>query len=119
MFETIMTSVTDNILEIILTIISCVVSYYLIPAIKKDVVPWLKEKRVYELIKTFVQAVEKMAEAGAIEKIDKKKKVIELLENNGIEINESIEAAIESAVKELDIINKTIKDEFLNEEESQ
>ena len=118
MFETIMNSIAGNILEIILAILSCVVSYYVIPAIKNDIIPWLKDKRVYNLIKTFVQAVEKMAEVGTIEKVDKKEKVIELLEKNGIIVNEEIEAAIESAVKELDIINNKIKNEFMNEGES-
>ena len=116
MFEIIMNSVTNNMLEIVLTVISCIVSYLVIPTIRDTIIPWLKQKHIYHLIKIFVQAVEKMAESGAIEKTDKKQMVVDLLNKNGIEITASIDAAIESAVKELDLINNAIKEEFLKEE---
>ena len=38
------------------------------------VIPWLKEKRLYNIVKSFVQAVEKLSETGVIEKADKKAK---------------------------------------------
>lgn len=117
MFETIMNSILPYILEIILTIISLVVSYYFIPYIKNDLIPLLKEKRLYNIVKSFVQAVEKLAESGVIAKVDKKAKVIELLESNGITVNATVDAFIESCVKELDIITSTIYEEIVEADE--
>ena len=117
MNEAIIKVVTENVLEVIITIISIVVSYYIIPCIKNDLVPWLKEKHLYSTVKKFVQAAEKLAESQIIEKVDKKAKVIELLEKQGIEVTEEIEAFIESAVKELDLVTNTIKEEIKKNEE--
>lgn len=112
-------SILPNITEIIATIISVVVARYVIPCIKNDLIPWLKERRLYNTIKNFVQAVEKMAESGAIKKCDKKAKVIELLEKNGIVVTETILALIESAVKELDIIDSVIYEEIVVDDEEE
>ena len=108
-------SILPNITEIIVTIISVVVARYVIPCIKNDLIPWLKEKRLYNTIKNFVRAVEKMAESGVIKKCDKKAKVIELLKKNGIVVDATIDAFIESCVKELDIVTSTIYDEIVIE----
>lgn len=116
MLETILNAILPNVLEIIGTVISLICAYYIIPYIKEDLIPWLKEQRVYSIIKTFVQAVEKMAESGIIEKADKKQKVIELLARKGIVINATIEAFIESAVKELDIISSVVLEEIVETE---
>ena len=69
------------------------------------------------IIKNFVQAVEKMAETGIIAKESKKEKVIELLEEKGIVVDATVEALIESAVKELDLISSTIYEEIIEPEE--
>lgn len=116
MLEMIWDSILPNILEIILTIISLIIAHYVIPYIKSDLIPWLKEKRVYNIVKSFVQAAEKLAEAGAIDKIDKKKKVIELLESNGIVVDATVEAFIESCVKELDMIASVVYEEIIETE---
>ena len=116
MLKTILDSILPNILEIILTIISLVISYYVIPYIKNEFIPWLKEKHLYSIVKSFVQAVEKLAESGVIPRGEKKKKVIELLENKGIIVNETIDAFIESCVKELDIISSVVYEEIAKEE---
>ena len=115
MFEEILKSILPNVLEIIITIISIIIARYVIPCIKEDLVPWLKEKRLHNIIKNFVQAVEKMAESGVITKESKKQKVIELLESKGIVVDETISMFIESAVKELDIITSTFYDEIIVE----
>lgn len=115
MLEEILNSILPNILEIIITIVSIVIARYVIPCIKEDLVPWLKEKRLHNIIKSFVQAVEKMAESGAITKESKKQKVIELLEAKGIVVDETIDAFIEGCVKELDLISSTIYDEIVIE----
>ena len=116
MLEVIYNAILPNILEIVGTVISLVCAYYVIPYIKEDLIPWLKEQRIYSIVKTFVQAVEKMAESGIIEKSDKKQKVIELLARKGIVINATIEAFIESAVKELDIITSVVLEEIVETE---
>lgn len=116
MAEMIIGAITENILNIIIAIISIVVSYYIIPCIKDDLVPWLKSKRIYNMVKTFVQAAEKLAESGVIEKTDKKQGVIKLLKEQGIEITDSVDAFIESAVKELDLVTSIVKEEILKEE---
>ena len=116
MLEVIYNAILPNILEIIGTIISLICAYYVIPYIKGDLIPWLKEQRIYGIVKTFVQAVEKMAESGIIEKTDKNQKVIELLARKGIVINATIEAFIESAVKELDIISSVVLEEIVETE---
>lgn len=118
MTEAITTVITQNVLEIVLTVISLVVSYYIIPCIKNDLVPWLKEKHLYNTVKTLVQAVEKMAESGIIEKKNKKEEVIRLLEERGITIDNQLNALIESCVKELDLITETAKNEILKENEN-
>lgn len=113
MLETIWDTILPNILEIVLTIISLVVSYYVIPSIKSDLIPWLKEKRIYSIVKNFVQAVEKMAETGAIDKTTKKAKVIELLQSKGINVDSTVETLIESCVKELDILTSVVVEEIV------
>lgn len=117
--EVFMDSILSNILEIVSTIISLVVAFYIIPCIKSDLVPWLKEKRLYSTVESFVRAAEKLAESGVIEKCDKKDKVIELLQNKGITVDATVEAFIESCVKELDIITSTIYEEIVIESESE
>lgn len=116
MFETIWNAILPNILEIILTIISLIISCYVIPYIKRDLIPWLKEKRIYSIVKNFVQAVEKMAETGAINKTTKKAKVIELLQSKGITVDSTVETLIESCVKELDMLASIVVEEIVKDD---
>ena len=118
MLETIWGSILPNILEMILIIISLVVSYYVIPYIKNDLIPWLKEKRLYNTVKSFVQAVEKLSESGVIAKCDKKTKVIELLEGKGVIVDKTVDAFIESCVKELDIVTSVVYEEIMETEQN-
>lgn len=74
--------------------------------LKDTGLPWLKEKRLYSIVKKFVEAAEKQAEAGTIDKATKKRFVVELLEANGITVTPEIDAFIEAAVKELDLAEK-------------
>jgi hypothetical protein len=101
---------TENVLDTVLAIISIVVSVYLIPLIKNNLKQWLEEKRLYNLVQKFVEAAEKLAETGTIPKCDKKKKVIELLEAQGIVVTIEVEAFIESAVKQLDLVTGAVVD---------
>lgn len=116
MLEPIIQAVTDNVLDIIIAIITIIVSYYVIPCIKNDLVPWLEDKRLYGIVKTLVQAAEKLADSGSIQKCDKKQYVINFLKDQGIEITGKVDTFIESCVKELDFVIDTAKDEIINNE---
>ncbi len=70
--------------------------------------PWLSRQRVYSYVRKFVMAAEKMAEAGTINKCDKNAVVVDLLEKNGITVNETVRALIEAAVKELDLLEDKV-----------
>ncbi len=109
--------VTEKLLETVIAVISIIVSYYIIPIIKSNLVIWLKDKHIYDTVKKFVQAAEKLAESGTIEKVDKKDYVINLLKEQGIKIDTKVEAFIESAVEEIDLIAKTARDEIMKDEE--
>lgn len=63
------------------------------------VVPWLKEKNLYNTVKRMVQAAEKWNKTNPI---NKKEWVIDQLSAKGITVNTYVEALIESAVQELD-----------------
>ena len=115
MLEEIVDIVLSNILEIIATVLSLVVAYYVIPYIKSDLIPFLKEKHLYDTVKKFVQAAEKLAESGIIDKIDKKAYVIRLLEDNGVVVDDKTTAFIESCVKELDIVTSVVYEEIIEE----
>lgn len=63
------------------------------------VVPWLKEKNLYNTVKKMVQAAEKWNKTNPI---NKKEWVVGQLSMKGITVNAYVEALIESAVQELD-----------------
>lgn len=116
MFKTILDAILSNVLEIAITAISLIVAHYVIPCIKNDLIPWLEEKRLLGIIRKFVQAAEKLAESNVIMKSDKKAKVIELLEKQGIVVDETIEAFIEGCVKELDTVTSVVYEEIIETE---
>lgn len=72
------------------------------------VLPWMKEKGLYSTIQKFVQAAEKLAETGVIDKADKKEWVWALLERTGVKRTDKTDAMIESAVKELDWMSEEL-----------
>lgn len=94
----------DTIVRIVFLVLGTVVTLY--------VVPWLKEKGLYDIVKKMVQGAEKWAETYDI---DKKEWVIERLEARGIEVNDYVEALIESACEELDIAWAGVSSEFTEE----
>ncbi len=67
------------------------------------IIPYLKEKKLYGLLKKLVSAAEKLALSCAIPKEEKKSYVISRLHEYGIKVTPFIEALIEAAVFELDI----------------
>lgn len=108
--------VISNLIEIVFAGILLVITTFVAPWFKKvaspfiknTMVPWLEEKRIYGIVKKFVEAAEKKAEN---EEFDKKEWVVSLLKKKGIDITPEVEAYIESACKELDmIVDKTVND---------
>lgn len=90
----------DAVLKIAISIIALVFTTYIIP--------WLKDKNLYNKVCRFVKAAEKIAET---QKIDKKKFVCGALEKCGVKIDDKIDNMIECAVMELDI---AIAEAFIN-----
>ena len=105
-------------LRLVVVGIGVMASAVVLPWVKEDVIPWLREKRIYTLVCKFVQAAEKMYEAGSLVGL-KKDFVIHLLEAKGIYVTPEVDAFIESAVKELDMAIgdglDDIFDEFIDE----
>lgn len=110
MSETIITTIVQNALEVVLAIFMAILSVLVIPWLKKSVIPWLKEKHLFSMVYSFVRAAEKLADSGTLEKTAKKSYVIDLLRQKGITITDEVLATIESAVEELDIsLNKGVE----------
>lgn len=74
--------------------------------------PWLKKIGLYKLVQIGVMAAEKLAESGAIPKVDKNAKAKEILGMLGIKESPMIDAMIEAAVKELDNQENKVKNEL-------
>lgn len=83
-------------------VIAIVFSCVIIPLAVKTLIPWVKERRVYDFVKKVVVAAEKLAEAGTISKEAKLDYVIAVLQKRGIEVDAAMRALIECAVAELD-----------------
>ena len=94
----VVTIVVNNLLEIVFAVLGA--------SFTALVIPWLKDTGLPSIVKKFVEAAEKQAEAGTIDKATKKRFVVELLEANGITVTPEIDAFIEAAVKELDLAEK-------------
>lgn len=101
----VVTIVVNNLLEIVFAVLGASFTALVIPWLKDTGLPWLKEKRLYSIVKKFVEAAEKQAEAGTIDKATKKRFVVELLEANGY-CYPGDQRFIEAAVKELDLAEK-------------
>lgn len=95
--------IISAIIKLVLTLCSAVITVVVVPWLKETAIPWLRERHMYELVSTFVQAAEKMASSGAIDKDAKKRWVLKMLAAKGIVVNDEIEAMIESAVVDLDL----------------
>lgn len=89
--------------KVVCTIISIIFTAVIVPWLKNTVIPWLREKRLYNIVNQYVLAAEKLCSTGAIAKDAKKEYVTNLLANRGVAVNESVNAMIEAAVQELDL----------------
>lgn len=80
-----------HVTDIVLTLLGALITMY--------VVPWLKDKKLYDAVKIAVSAAEKWAETHPI---NKREWVEEQLTKNGIPVTDKISVMIEGAVEELD-----------------
>lgn len=86
--------VLDYAPEFLIAIVVIIVAHF--------AVPWLKEKRLYGIVEKFVRAAEKLEEGDYLSE-PKICYVTSRLKQLGYEIDDTIRAYIEAAVKELDI----------------
>ena len=91
----------ENVSKIIISVIGILITSVVLPWFKKDVIPWLKEKELYNIVKGYVKAAEKLKQTES--DIDKHEYVVSQLKKRGIEIDEEVLSKIETAVMELDI----------------
>lgn len=111
--EAFYTEIAGGILQVVCALIGVLLTAVVVPWLKTNAIPWMKEKQLYGLVQKFVQAAEKLAETGVLERKDKKQYVVKLLEQSGYNVNMETEAFIESAVKELDMTMQTGWDEIV------
>lgn len=91
----------ENVSKIVISVIGILITSVVLPWFKKDVIPWLKEKELYNIVKGYVKAAEKLKQTEP--NIDKHEYVVSQLKKRGIEIDEEVLSKIETAVMELDI----------------
>lgn len=98
----------DILVKVVFLVITGIATMY--------VLPWLKEKGLYDTVCRMVQGAEKWSKNH---EIDKKAWAVAKLEARGIEVNEYVEALIESACEELDLAwAKAVNAAKENEQES-
>ena len=112
MGATIVNIIVTNLFEVVASILSVVVGTVVIPWLKNELIPYLVEKRLYNIVAIGVQAAEKLAESAQIKKSDKKEYVIKYLKKKGIYITPEIETFIESVCLEMDLITDTTLESF-------
>ena len=91
----------ENVSKIVISVIGILITSVVLPWFKKDVIPWLKEKELYNIVKGYVKAAEKLKQTEP--DIDEHEYVVSQLKKRGIEIDEEVLSKIETAVMELDI----------------
>jgi hypothetical protein len=103
-----MTPIIVNLVRIVIAGSFALLCKAIIPA----VTPWLKQVGLYQVVRYFVNAAEKMAATNQIPKETKKQWVKDMLAKVGIEDSAIIDALIEGAVEELDNQKGKVGDAF-------
>lgn len=101
--DNVINTLISGLMQLVFAVAGAAFTGIFVPWMVKTGLPWLKEKRIYSIVRKFVQAAEQQAEAGFIRKGDKKEYVEKMLVAKGITITDEVDAFIESAVKELDL----------------
>ena len=117
MGQMVLTVVMENLFNVIASILSIWVAYYVIPYISTSLIPFLREKRLYNIVAIGVQAAEKMANSDQIRKADKKEYVLMFLRKKGIPITKEVETFIESVCQQLDTVGQATYEAFKKEEQ--
>lgn len=105
----------NAVLELVVVLVGLFFSVVVLPFVRDTLIPWLREKRVLNLVSKFVQAAEKLGNTGAIDKNSKKAFVLNLLMRKGVEITPVIDAFVEAAVLDLDMIFSDTFEEIVEE----
>lgn len=95
-----------NLMRIIIAGVFSIAAYY----IRTSLVPWLKDRAIYDKVCYAVRAAEKLAASGQINKDSKKNYVLGVLARAGIKNSVQLNAMIEAAVEELDCFVGEISD---------
>lgn len=103
-----MTPVIVNLVRIVIAGCFVLLCKSIIPA----VTPWLKQVGLYQVVRYFVNAAEKMAATNQIPKETKKQWVKDMLVKVGIKDSAIVDALIEGAVEELDNQKGKVGDAF-------
>ena len=93
-----MIEIASLVIRLIALIVVLIFSTLVLPPLAS----WLRDKDLYTTVQRYVQAAEKLASSGQISKSGKKAYVMKRLQAMGVQVDEDIEALIESAVEELD-----------------
>lgn len=94
--------VASLIVKLINAVLAVLLGEIALPWVKTQMIPWLRERRLERIVAVAVQAAEKLASSGQIDKKDKYDYVVGVLEHKHIAITPETRAFIESAVYELD-----------------
>lgn len=92
----------DAALRLVLLAVTILFTKIVAPFLLHTVLPYFKDKALFQTIRIFVRAAEKKGETGAIDKSKKMFYVLGWLENLGIHPTEKEKQMIEAAVEELD-----------------
>ena len=87
-----------TIVRMVIAILSVIVTY--------KVIPWLKQKQLYDLVCKAVEAAEKIGGSGQ----DKMAIAVEFLYRMGVTVTDDTKMLIEAAVQELDIALGKVKE---------
>lgn len=84
-------------------------------AVTAMLIPMLKQYGLYTKVKYCVYAAEKLGVSGAISSDTKKEYAIKALKAMGVDVNDTVEVMIESAVQELDNQSAKLVEEIKKE----
>ena len=99
----------NEIIQIVIKYVIEAVALVAVFLVGKYVLPWLKQKGLYEIILQFVQAAEQKADAGFINPEARKEDVIAALQKIGVKITEQVLELIEAAVLNVNLEKKSVE----------
>lgn len=108
--------ISESILEIVLVLIGLVITRFLVPFLKEKYTAQ-KVENIYDTIVKAVRAAEQIYQESGVGIELKKPYVVEYVRSKGINISEKdLDVLIESAVKMLQILEKEIKKDSVEDD---